>query len=161
MGQRVAPGEEVELGARVHAAEMGLAVDYRCASAEALAETGAMFNVVLILEIVEHVADLDSFLDACCRLVAPGGMLVAATLNRTIKSYAMAIVGAEYLLRWLPVGTHSWSKFVRPSELATCLRRNGLALKQLSGVAYNPISDRWHLAPQDLDVNYMAYAERT
>ncbi len=144
--------------ARLHAGEGGLDIDYRVSTAEALAQAGERFDVVLNMEVVEHVADRDGFLDACCRLVRPGGVMVAATLNRTAKAFALAILGAEYLLRWLPVGTHRWSRFVRPSELAAALRRNGLEVVELTGVVYNPLSDRWHLAPGDLDVNYMAFA---
>ena len=141
--------------ARLHAGEGGL---HRVSTAEALAQAGERFDVVLNMEVVEHVADRDVFLDACCRLVRPGGVMVAATLNRTAKAFALAILGAEYLLRWLPVGTHRWSRFVRPSELAAALRRNGLEVVELTGVVYNPLADRWHLAPGDLDVNYMAFA---
>jgi 2-polyprenyl-6-hydroxyphenyl methylase/3-demethylubiquinone-9 3-methyltransferase len=144
--------------ARLHARESGLDIDYRVATAEALAAAGERFDVVLTLEVVEHVADLGGFLDACCALVRPGGAMAVATLNRTLKAFALAIVGAEYLLRWLPVGTHEWAKFVRPSELAAALRRNGMQLAELTGVRYDPLADRWHLAPRDLDVNYMAFA---
>jgi 2-polyprenyl-6-hydroxyphenyl methylase/3-demethylubiquinone-9 3-methyltransferase len=146
--------------AGLHAAEGGLDIDYRFMTAEALAADGERFDVVLNMEVVEHVADLGGFLDACCTLVRPGGVMLTATLNRTLKAFALAIVGAEYLLRWLPVGSHQWSKFVRPSELAAALRMNGLDMVELTGVAYNPICDRWHLAPHDLDVNYMAFAAR-
>ncbi|MFQ5954683.1 MAG: bifunctional 2-polyprenyl-6-hydroxyphenol methylase/3-demethylubiquinol 3-O-methyltransferase UbiG [Kiloniellales bacterium] len=144
--------------AQVHAREGGLDIDYRVSTAEALAQAGETFDVVLNMEVVEHVADRGGFLDACCRLVRPGGVMVVATLNRTAKAFALAIVGAEYVLRWLPVGTHRWSRFVRPSELAAGLRRSGLDVVELTGVVYNPLSDRWHLAPGDVDVNYMAFA---
>ncbi len=140
-----------------HAGESGLAIDYRAATAETLADAWARFDVVLALEIVEHVADLDLFVEACCRLVAPDGLLIFSTLNRTAKSFALAIVGAEYLLRWLPRGTHDWRKFVRPSELAHVLARHGAKLEALTGLVYNPVSDRWRLA-DDLAVNYMAVA---
>jgi 2-polyprenyl-6-hydroxyphenyl methylase/3-demethylubiquinone-9 3-methyltransferase len=143
--------------AAAHAEESGLAIDYRAVAAETLAAEGHRYDVVLALEIVEHVADPDLFIDACCRLARPGGLLVFATLNRTPKSFALAIVGAEYLLRWLPRGTHDWRKFLRPSELARLLARHGASLEALTGVVYNPISDRWRLA-DDLDVNYMAVA---
>ncbi len=144
--------------ADAHAREGGLDIDYRLTTAEALADTGQRFDVVLTMEVVEHVADRDGFLDACCRLVRPGGAMAIATLNRTAKAFALAIVGAEYVLRWVPVGSHRWSKFVRPSEIAAALRAGGLDMAELTGVVYNPISDRWHLAPRDLDVNYMAFA---
>lgn len=140
-----------------HAAEGGLDIDYRNRSAEDLAAAGESFDLVLNLEVVEHVADLAAFLDACAALVAPGGASVIATLNRTAKSYLLAIVGAEYLLRWLPRGTHDWRKFVRPSELAAHLRRAGLTVAEMTGVAYNPLSDAWRLS-RDLEVNYMVFA---
>ncbi|MGE0722905.1 MAG: bifunctional 2-polyprenyl-6-hydroxyphenol methylase/3-demethylubiquinol 3-O-methyltransferase UbiG [Alphaproteobacteria bacterium] len=146
--------------ARAHAAAGGLAIDYRCATVEALAADGARFDVVLNMEVVEHVADREAFLDAAADLVAPGGLTLVSTLNRTTKAWLLAIVGAEYVLGWLPRGTHDWRKFVRPSELAAAFRRNGLLLDDLTGVAYDPIGDRWRLSPGDLEVNYMAAATR-
>jgi 2-polyprenyl-6-hydroxyphenyl methylase / 3-demethylubiquinone-9 3-methyltransferase len=145
--------------ARRHAEESGLEIDYRLGSAEDLAASGAQFDLVLALEIVEHVADRDAFLDACAAMTRPGGLLIAATLNRTAKAFALAVVGAEYVLRWLPRGTHDWRKFVRPSELASGLRRNGLAVEALTGVAYDPIAATWRLS-RDLDVNYMIAASK-
>ena len=146
--------------AAAHAAETGVDVDYRATTAEDLAASGETFDVVLALEIVEHVADVDLFLDSLAVLVRPGGMLFLATLNRTPKSFAFAIVGAEYVLRWLPRGTHDWRKFIRPSELAAGVRRTGLTVGDITGVGYNPISDRFALTPRDLDVNYMLWAAR-
>ena len=143
--------------ASTHAQESGLAIDYRHAAVEDLAAAGERFDAVLALEIVEHVADPDLFLAACGTVLKPGGALVISTLNRTAKAFALAVVGAEYVLRWLPRGTHDWRKFVRPSELAAGLRRAGLELTDLTGVAYNPLNDKWTLA-RDLDVNYMAFA---
>lgn len=140
--------------ARSHAAETGLTIDYRCATAEALAAAGAEFDVVLNMEIVEHVANLDVFLDASCALTKPGGMMIVATLNRTPQSFVLGIVVAERLLRWLPPGTHQWRKFVRPAELARRLRRNGVAVTAITGVRYSPLSGRWSLG-NDLSVNYM------
>jgi 2-polyprenyl-6-hydroxyphenyl methylase/3-demethylubiquinone-9 3-methyltransferase len=151
-----AAAENVET-ARVHAESVGLAVDYRAMPVEDLAPTGERFDVVLALEIVEHVADLGAFCDAAAAVLKPGGAFVAATLNRTAKAYLFAVVGAEYVLRWLPRGTHDWRKFVRPSELATGLRRNGLRLEEATGVTYNPLSDVWSLCG-DLDVNYIMLA---
>ena len=145
--------------ARHHASEVGLEIDYRLGSAEELAASGAQFDLVLAMEVLEHVADRDAFLDACAALTRPGGLFIAATLNRTAKAFALAVVGAEYLLRWLPAGTHDWRKFVRPSELASRLRRNGLQVNALTGVAYDPVSGSWRLSP-DLDVNYMLAATR-
>jgi 2-polyprenyl-6-hydroxyphenyl methylase/3-demethylubiquinone-9 3-methyltransferase len=143
--------------AAAHAGESGLAIDYRHAAVEDLAEAGERFDVVLALEVVEHVADPDLFLAACGQVLKPGGALVLSTLNRTAKAFALAVVGAEYVLRWLPRGTHDWRKFMRPSELAAGLRRAGLDVVDLSGLAYNPLNDKWTLA-RDLDVNYMAFA---
>ncbi len=146
-----------------HAAEAGLDIDYRHGTAEALAaETragnGAGFDLVLNMEVVEHVADVAAFLQASAALVAPGGAMALATLNRTPKSFALAIVCAEYLLRWLPRGTHDWRRFLRPSELVAYLRAAGLETRELTGVTYNPLTGAWRLAPRDLDVNYMIVA---
>lgn len=162
LGARVTAidASERNLGiARAHAEGQGLAIDYRFAAASDLAAEGLTFDAVLSLEVVEHVADRARFVKDCAALVAPGGLLVLATLNRTAKSFALAIVGAEYILRWLPVGTHDWRRFVRPSELAADLRRAGFTLVELKGIAYNPLSDRFALT-RDIDVNYLALAER-
>ena len=143
--------------ARTHAAESELAIDYRHGTAEDLAAAGERFDAVLALEIVEHVADLSAFLAAAATLTKPDGALFVATLNRTPQSYLLAIVGAEYVLRWLPVGTHDWKKFVRPSELGAALRQSGVELRDLTGITYNPLADTWR-AGRDLAVNYMAFA---
>ena len=143
--------------ARRHAAETGIDVHYRCGLAEDLAAESGRFDIVLALEVIEHVADIGVFLNAASELVAPGGLLIAATLNRTVKSYALAIVAAEYVLGWLPHGTHDWHKFLRPSELAQNCRQNGLEVLDLTGVAYNPLGDLWTTS-RDLDVNYMVAA---
>ena len=145
--------------ARLHAAEGGLRIDYRHAAAEELAEAGESFDAVLALEIVEHVASLEAFVVAASRMVKPGGLLVVATLNRTLKAFGLAIVGAEYVLGWLPKGTHDWRKFVRPSELEAAIRASGLSLTETTGVSYNPLLDRWSLG-SDLDVNYLAVATK-
>lgn len=145
--------------ARAHAAASALSIDYRCATAEALAEKGETFDAVLALEIVEHVADRAVFFDALARLLRPGGLLFVATLNRTPRAFALAIVGAEYLLGWLPRGTHRWSKFLRPSELAAELRRREVAVAELVGVSYHPVSGAWRTS-RDLSVNYMASARK-
>ena len=145
--------------ARRHAELSGLEIAYRHGTAEDLAAGGERFDAVISLEVVEHVADLTAFLGAAVALARPGGALVLATLNRTPKSYLFAIVGAEYLLRWLPRGTHDWRRFVRPSELAAGLRAQGAAVSDMIGVAYNPLSDDWRLS-RDLDVNYMLSAIR-
>jgi len=146
--------------ARLHAAESGLEIDYRHTTVEALAAAGEQFDAVLSLEVVEHVADIGAFLGACAAALKPGGAMILATLNRTPKAFALAIVGAEYVLRWLPRGTHDWRKFVKPSELGRHLRAHGLAIEDLTGLAYNPLNDKWSTAPRDLDVNYMAFASK-
>ncbi len=140
--------------ARHHAEGAGLSVDYREATAETLADAGEQFDGVLALEIVEHVADLDLFLSACASLIRPGGGFVGATLNRTPQAYALAIVGAEYVMRWVPRGTHDWSKFVRPSEFVDTLRRHGVTADALTGIRYRPVAGTWALS-DDLSVNYM------
>lgn len=145
--------------ARAHAAESDLAIDYRHGTAEDLAEQGETFDAVLALEIVEHVADLETFCGSAAALTKPGGALFVATLNRTPQSYLLAIVGAEYVLRWLPIGTHDWRKFVRPSELGAALRPHGVALRDLTGISYNPLADTWR-AGHDLAVNYMVFGTR-
>ena len=150
-------GEDAIRVASAHAAESGLAIDYRCLTAEALAAEGRRFDAVLNMEVVEHVADLDAFLGACSSLLKPGGAMVVATLNRTAKAYAFAIVGAEYVLGWLPPGTHDWRKFVTPPELTAKLAKGGVKVTETTGVLYNPLSDRWTLG-RDLAVNYMAFA---
>ena len=143
--------------ASVHAARQDLAIDYRQGTAEALADSGAQFDVVLALEIVEHVADVALFLRSCGRMVKPGGLLFLSTLNRTAKAWALAIAGAEYVLGWLPRGTHDWKKFLKPSEVARGLRAGGIEPQEIVGVVYAPLSRKWLLNKNDLDVNYMLY----
>jgi 2-polyprenyl-6-hydroxyphenyl methylase/3-demethylubiquinone-9 3-methyltransferase len=138
-----------------HAALSGLSIAYRHALPEVLAAEPQRFDVVLTLEVVEHVADIHGFLAACAGLLAPGGILVVATLNRTAKSFALAIVGAEYVLGWLPRGTHDWNKFVLPSELDAGFARHGLRQASLDGVVMNPLTRRWSVA-RDSSVNYIA-----
>jgi 2-polyprenyl-6-hydroxyphenyl methylase / 3-demethylubiquinone-9 3-methyltransferase len=150
-------GEAMLEVARGHAAESGVAVTYRQATAEDLAAADERWDAVLALEVVEHVASPELFLAAAARLVKPGGAFIAGTINRTPKAFLLAIVGAEYVLGWLPRGTHRWRKFLRPSEIARTLRREGLALSEVAGLAYNPLADRWSLAA-DLDVNYLLLA---
>jgi 2-polyprenyl-6-hydroxyphenyl methylase / 3-demethylubiquinone-9 3-methyltransferase len=145
--------------ARRHAATSGLSIDYRETTAEALADAGERFQIVLAMEVVEHVADVEIFVRRCAEMVVPGGLMIAATLNRTLKSFALAIVGAEYILRWLPRGTHQWDKFVTPDELEHVLERGGLQLTDQRGVIYNILADAWQLSA-DTDVNYMMVAER-
>jgi 2-polyprenyl-6-hydroxyphenyl methylase/3-demethylubiquinone-9 3-methyltransferase len=141
--------------ARTHADEQGLAVDYRASTAEALlAEGTAPFDVVLNMEVIEHVADPGAYLRDCARLVAPGGLMIVATLNRTLKALALAKVGAEYLLRWLPAGTHDWRKFLKPEELAGFLAGEPVRVEGPFGMAYEPLSGRWSQS-SDIGVNYM------
>ena len=143
--------------AQVHADRLGLQIVYEHAAPEKLVSRKHSYDVVLALEVVEHVPDLDAFVAAAAQLVAPGGVLIAATLNRTLKALALAKIGAEYIMRWLPTGTHDWRKFVRPSELASGFRRSGLSVTELTGVSYDVFTDRWRLS-KDLDVNYLALA---
>jgi 2-polyprenyl-6-hydroxyphenyl methylase/3-demethylubiquinone-9 3-methyltransferase len=143
--------------ARLHAEEAGVTVDYRETTAEALADAGERFDIVLAMEVVEHVADVPLFVRRCAEMVKPSGLMVVATLNRTLKSFALAIVGAEYVLGWLPRGTHQWDKFVTPNELEIALEQSGLRVVNESGVIYNLLADRWQLS-SDMDVNYMTVA---
>lgn len=162
MGGRVtgidpAPGNIA--AALAHAQASGLSIDYQATTAEALAATEARFDVVLAMEVVEHVADRDGFVATVASLVAPGGLLVLSTLNRTAKSFALAIVGAEYVLRWVPRGTHRWSQFVTPAELTTAVRRTGLAILGTRGMVYDLLRRDWRLS-RDTDVNYFLAAKR-
>jgi 2-polyprenyl-6-hydroxyphenyl methylase/3-demethylubiquinone-9 3-methyltransferase len=145
--------------AKLHAAESGLAIDYRVATAEALAEAGERFDAVLVLEVVEHVPDVNAFVAVSASMVKPGGIMIGATINRTLKAFALAIVGAEYVLRWLPRGTHSYDRLVTPREFAAAYRNAGLDASDETGIVYIPIADRWRLSP-DMDVNYMMTATR-
>ena len=153
------PAERNIEAARHHAAAGGLSIDYRVATAEALADAGERFDVVLAMEVVEHVADVGLFVGRCAEMVKPGGLMIVATINRTLKSFALAIVGAEYVLRWLPRGTHRWEKFVTPAELEIALKQSGLDAIDEVGVVYNLLADRWQTS-KDMDVNYMIAAAR-
>ncbi|MEO0399824.1 MAG: bifunctional 2-polyprenyl-6-hydroxyphenol methylase/3-demethylubiquinol 3-O-methyltransferase UbiG [Pseudomonadota bacterium] len=147
--------------ARLHAADMKLDIDYRCASVESLVSDGeAPFDIVLNLEAVEHVANVDLFVEASAKLVKPGGMMIVATINRTLKAFALAKVGAEYVLGWLPRGTHDPRRFVKPEEIARPLGAAGLTVTGTTGVFYNPLVDSWRIS-DDPSVNYMVVAERT
>lgn len=145
--------------ASVHAAEQGLTIDYRHGTVEALGEGDERFDVILNMEVVEHVADVDMFLGTCAQLLKPGGLMLVATLNRTAKAFALAVVGAEYVLGWLPRGTHDAKKFVRPSEVRDALTPHGLIVEPPIGVSYNPLGDEWKLST-DTAVNYMIVAKR-
>ena len=146
--------------AGTHAAEMGLEIDYRCSTAEALVEAGeAPFDVVLNMEVIEHVADPGAYLRSCAQLMAPGGLMVVATLNRTLKSLALAKIGAEYVLRWVPAGMHDWNKFLHPKELEVFLQDEPVEVKGPFGVTYNPLTGRWGRSA-DADINYMMTVTR-
>ncbi|SMX32499.1 Ubiquinone biosynthesis O-methyltransferase [Maliponia aquimaris] len=144
--------------AQTHAAQSGLEIDYRFTTAEAMAEAGEQFDVVLNMEVVEHVADPLAYLTACRQLLKPGGLHVCSTINRNAKSFAMAIVGAEYVMRWLPKGTHEWSKFITPDELYGLLQQAGLNPVDRKGFVFNPVSWSWRLSDRDLSVNYVTAA---
>ncbi len=162
MGGRVTgidPGPELIAAAKAHAIASGLTIDYRNARTEDLAAAGETFDMVLCLEVVEHVPDVGAFLATCAKLVAPGGLMIVSTINRTLKAFALAIVGAEYVLRWLPRGTHEWNRFVTPAELAGHLTRQGLATAEPRGMIYNPLATGWSLS-SDSEVNYFLSASR-
>lgn len=152
-------GEKNIATAAVHAHEQGLDIDYRCATAEALAAAGETFDIILNMEVIEHVADRDAFLGACARMLRPGGLMIVATINRTLKALGLAVIGAEYVLGWVPRGTHDWSKFVTPDELRHSLADAELHVGEMTGVVYSPLVDSWSLS-RDMGVNYMVLAER-
>lgn len=145
--------------ARAHAAQSGLEIDYRAATAEELVAEGRSFDVVLNMEVVEHVADVTAYLNACTALVKPGGLTFVATLNKTLKSLALAKIGAEYVLGWLPRGTHDWNRFIPPTELQKSLEESGLTILKTQGVSFDPLGWDWKLS-SDVDVNYMIVAKR-
>jgi 2-polyprenyl-6-hydroxyphenyl methylase/3-demethylubiquinone-9 3-methyltransferase len=153
------PAERNILTARVHAAESELAIDYRVATAEELAAAGETFDIILNMEVVEHVRDPGRFLAECARMLRPGGVLIVATINRTFRSFALAIIGAEYVLGWLPKGTHQWEKFVTPEELATWLEAAGLSVRATDGVIFNPLTLSWSRSA-DCAVNYMMVVQK-
>jgi 2-polyprenyl-6-hydroxyphenyl methylase/3-demethylubiquinone-9 3-methyltransferase len=155
----VDPSEKNIGTARTHAAQSGASVSYRASDAEALVAEGLTFDVVLNMEVVEHVADLRGYLESTASLVKPGGLMFVATLNRTLKALALAKVAAEYILRWLPPGTHDWDKFVAPAELRAMLEDAGLKILKTQGVSFDPLGWDWRLS-SDTDVNYMVVASR-
>jgi 2-polyprenyl-6-hydroxyphenyl methylase / 3-demethylubiquinone-9 3-methyltransferase len=146
--------------ARAHAETQGLAIDYRAGTVEALAAEGLRFDAVLALEVMEHVRDVTLFVAAASQLLKPGGAFIASTINRTARSFVLAIAGAEYVLRWLPRGTHRWDRFLRPSEVAAALRANGIEARELTGLSYEPWRGGWNLS-SDLAVNYLVFATPT
>ena len=151
------PSQSNISAAKLHADKSHLAIDYRCTTVEEI-DPRERFDVVLAMEVVEHVTDVGVFLKRCASMLKPNGLMVVSTLNRNWKSFALAIVGAEYVLRWLPRGTHEWNKFVTPDELAKYLLDNRLVITEQTGVVYSPFADKWSLS-SDMDVNYMVVAE--
>jgi len=145
--------------AKLHAEQSGLAIDYRATTAEALAAAGERFDIVLNMEVVEHVDNVSLYMQSCAALVAPGGLLFTATLNRTLRARALAIFAAENVLRWLPRGTHDFDKFLTPAEIRALLTRHGLRIADETGVVYRPLADEWRLSP-DMGINYMVLAEK-
>ena len=167
LAQRGADVTGIDMGeaplsvARLHALETGVNVDYRKIAAETLTtEAAGQFDIVTCLEMLEHVPDPSSIVNACAQLVKPGGDVYFSTINRNPKAYAFAILGAEYLLKLLPKGTHEYSKFIRPSELAKWLRQSGLELQDITGMTYNPLTKNYKLDPQDVSVNYLLHAKK-
>ena len=161
LGARVVGADAAERNipvAQVHAEQSGLDIDYRHTTAEAMVADGEEFDVVLNMEVVEHVADPQAYLDACQRLLKPGGLHICSTINRNAKSFIMAIVGAEHVMRWLPKGTHEWQKFITPDELFALIEAAGLNPVDRKGFVFNPISWTWSLSARDLSVNYVTAA---
>ena len=148
------PSEKNIKTAMVHASENNLDIDYRATTAEQLASDGELFDVVLNMEVIEHVTDPQTFTKTCASMVRPGGMMFMATMNRTLKSFGLAIIGAEYVLGWMPKGTHQWEKFIKPEEFKQWLEENGMQQDAMSGVTYNPLSNKWRRS-RDTGVNYM------
>jgi 2-polyprenyl-6-hydroxyphenyl methylase/3-demethylubiquinone-9 3-methyltransferase len=162
LGARVTgidPAEDNAEAARRHAEGQRLAIAYRAARVEDLAAEDCTFDAVVCLEVVEHVPDPGAFLKTCADLVRPGGLMLLSTINRTVKAYLLAVIGAEYVLRWLPVGTHQWERFVTPDELSRHLQTAGLGAPEVRGMVYSPMDDTWSLSP-DTDVNYLAAAAK-
>ncbi len=153
------PAPQTIAAAQHHANQQGLDVQYRATQVETLVAAGETFDVVTCLEVVEHVPEVHAFLGACTSVVRPGGLFVGATINRTLKSYALAIVAAEYILGWLPRGTHRWDRFIQPDEFAADLKSHGLHVTTIEGVVHNPLADSWSRS-SDTDVNYMIAAQR-
>jgi 2-polyprenyl-6-hydroxyphenyl methylase / 3-demethylubiquinone-9 3-methyltransferase len=145
--------------AKLHAAQSGVVIDYRATTSEALSEAGETFDIILNMEVVEHVADVELYLQSCAKMLRPGGLMFIATINRTMKAYGMAIIGAEYILGWLPKGTHSYQKLVRPEEIEAALAPTGIAIIDRLGVTFNPLTDQWSRS-NDIAVNYMMLTSR-
>lgn len=154
-----AGAKNVEI-AKIHAAQSGLDIEYLNVLPEDLAEQGRKFDLVLNMEVIEHVADPELFMAASTSVLSDKGCMVLSTMNRNVKSWLLGKFAAEYVLRWLPIGTHDWKKFLKPSELARLIRPHGLEFTALKGMVYNPFKDTWSLSDKDLDVNYLAFAEK-
>lgn len=146
--------------AKLHAEKSGLIIDYKNETLEQALTKNARYDVVIALEVIEHVADVSTFVESCCTAVNSGGLLFMSTLNRTLRSFALAKIGAEYILRWLPVGTHDWQRFIRPEELEKHLKKNGFRIKKIEGIVFSPLSCSWHRS-RDISVNYQICATRT
>ncbi|MFK8036573.1 MAG: bifunctional 2-polyprenyl-6-hydroxyphenol methylase/3-demethylubiquinol 3-O-methyltransferase UbiG [Hyphomicrobiales bacterium] len=155
----VDPSETNIKVASLHADQSGLSIDYRATTAEALSDAGETFDVILNMEVVEHVADVQLFLTECSKMLRPGGLMFVATINRTMKAWGLAIIGAEHILRWLPKGTHQYEKLVKPEEIQAPLNAEGVRILEINGVFYHVLKDRWQMST-DTDVNYMILAER-
>lgn len=153
------PSEKNIRTASVHALEQELAIDYRATIAEHLASQGERFDIILSMEVIEHVTDPEAFTRICAQMLNPGGLLFVATLNRTLKSFALAIIGAEYVLGWLPKGTHQWEKFITPEELKTWMKAASLNPCAETGITYRPLTGEWRRS-RDMDVNYMVVGEK-
>ena len=151
--------EKNTVTAQVHAAESGLNIDYKATTVEELAAVGEIFDAVISLEVVEHVANFELFIKGCADLMGVNSAILIATLNRTPKSFAFGIVGAEYVMRWLPRGTHNWRKFIRPSELASALRRNRVVTEEIAGLSFNPLTNTWRVS-DDVSVNYVIFGKK-
>ena len=151
--------EKNTITAQVHAAESGLNIDYKATTVEELAAVGDIFDAIISLEVVEHVANFELFIKGCADLMGGNSAILIATLNRTPKSFAFGIVGAEYIMRWLPRGTHNWRKFIRPSELASALRRNRVGTEEIAGLSFNPFTNTWRVS-DDVSVNYVIFGRK-
>ena len=151
--------EKNTVTAQLHAAESGLDIDYKATTVEELAADGEIFDAVISLEVVEHVANFELFIKGCTELMGVNSAILIATLNRTPKSFAFGIVGAEYIMRWLPRGTHNWRKFIRPSELASALRRNRVVTEEIAGLSLNPFTNAWRVS-NDVSVNYVVFGRK-
>ena len=156
----VDPSEKNIKTATIHAQETQLAIDYRCATAEDLEREGEKFDVILNMEVIEHVSDPQAFTRSCSTMLNPKGLMFVATISRTFKSFGLAIVGAEYILGWLPKGTHHWEKFIKPEELRAWLTANNITIKGETGVTYHPLANQWKRS-RDMDVNYMLVGQKT